>query len=416
MNPTPWEEPAGLALQVADALFTLPGAERAAATQHLAGVDPSAALESLLAAILQAGPPIGTHQESVADLPAGARTPVHSREVVSLRAASEPRAGADAGMALPADMLPGNPLRLIDPMFASTGIAGLQSLPGTSPGQVTVATDSPPRQTPPVDPRGGTPGSSEDGPVIPERTRQGAPTLPTPRPEGPTFGTRAADAPPIPATETKELRGGSRQARRRRNDGPGDKREALASAQGLHAEPPRSTSSAPDGAPGNVTRTPPAQWPATASRLSTRDTSATGRPATAASSQILADASRKTRLVSGVADLNGLFESLLAGRRPADTQAAVLAGTRREAPVAAEGEPPGAAGRHPDLSPASLAEAAPVPRAAPLTRADWPATAALMPADAAHDDVLLLDRLLDRWEERLREQAIRHLGFTGGLT
>src|SRR5262249_25906654 len=29
---------------------------------------------------------------------------------------------------------------------------------------------------------------------------------------------------------------------------------------------------------------------------------------------------------------------------------------------------------------------------------------------------LLLDRLLDRFEERLREQAIRHLGFTGGLT
>jgi hypothetical protein len=29
---------------------------------------------------------------------------------------------------------------------------------------------------------------------------------------------------------------------------------------------------------------------------------------------------------------------------------------------------------------------------------------------------LLLDRLLDRFEERLREQAIRQLGFTGGLT
>ena len=29
---------------------------------------------------------------------------------------------------------------------------------------------------------------------------------------------------------------------------------------------------------------------------------------------------------------------------------------------------------------------------------------------------ILLDRLLDRFEERLREQAIRHLGLTGGLT
>jgi hypothetical protein len=151
MNPTPWEESAGLALQVADALFTLPTSEWAAATQHLAGVDPSAALQSLLTAILQAGPPIGTHQESVTDLPAGARTPIHFGEVVSLRAASEPRAGVDAGMALPADMPPGNPLRLIDPASASTGLAGLQSLPGTSPGQATVATDSPPWRTPPND-------------------------------------------------------------------------------------------------------------------------------------------------------------------------------------------------------------------------------------------------------------------------
>ena len=35
--------------------------------------------------------------------------------------------------------------------------------------------------------------------------------------------------------------------------------------------------------------------------------------------------------------------------------------------------------------------------------------------DPTREDVLL-DRLLDRFEERLREQAIRHLGFTGGLT
>jgi hypothetical protein len=137
--------------------------------------------------------------------------------------------------------------------------------------------------------------------------------------------------------------------------------------------------SAPDGAQGDVTRTQSAQWPATASRLSTGFASPTTRPATAATSQILADASRKTRLVSGVADLNGLFESLLAGRRPADRQAAAPAGTRSEAPVAAEGESPGAAGRHRDLLPAAfLAEAAPAPRAAPLTRADWPATAALI--------------------------------------
>lgn len=31
------------------------------------------------------------------------------------------------------------------------------------------------------------------------------------------------------------------------------------------------------------------------------------------------------------------------------------------------------------------------------------------------DEEVLLDRLLDRFEERMREQAIRHFGFTGGL-
>jgi hypothetical protein len=35
--------------------------------------------------------------------------------------------------------------------------------------------------------------------------------------------------------------------------------------------------------------------------------------------------------------------------------------------------------------------------------------------DAAQEEILL-DRLFDRLEERLRDQAIRHLGFTGGLT
>jgi ABC-type uncharacterized transport system YnjBCD ATPase subunit len=35
--------------------------------------------------------------------------------------------------------------------------------------------------------------------------------------------------------------------------------------------------------------------------------------------------------------------------------------------------------------------------------------------DAAQEEVLL-DRLVDRLEERLRDQAIRQLGFTGGLT
>jgi hypothetical protein len=109
MNPTPWEEPAGLALQVADALFTLPAAEWAAATPHLAGVDPSAALESLLTAILQAGPTC-RHAPGIRNGPAGrggARQSIPWRWLAYERRA-KPRAGVDAGMALPADMPPGN--------------------------------------------------------------------------------------------------------------------------------------------------------------------------------------------------------------------------------------------------------------------------------------------------------------------
>ena len=58
--------------------------------------------------------------------------------------------------------------------------------------------------------------------------------------------------------------------------------------------------------------------------------------------------------------------------------------------------------------------AASAPSAIDTSFASFSGAASTLP-DPAREDVLL-DRLLDRFEERLREQAIRHLGFTGGLT
>lgn len=420
MNPTPWEESAGLALQVADALFTLPTSEWAAAAQHVAGVDPSAALESLLAAILQAGATLGTRQEFAADLPAGTHTPIDSRDVVTARPGNEggvgernrrvpeePGAGVPAPMAWPADMPSGSPPRVMDRVLASTGIGGLGSRPGTSPGQTLAATGSPHWRTPGNDSSAATLGSREDDAVVKERIRQGAPTLRMPRPAGPAVGTRATGEPLAQASGSQELRVGSRRERTRQNDGSGKKRELLASPQALHAAAPLST--------------PVAAGSAAASRLGATLASATPRPATGAAAQTLAAAPHRTRLVSGVADLNSLFGSLLAAGRPAgrrltDTVPAPqpVASSDKDR-VAADSVAPTAVRSHPDRFPASLEGAAPVPRAASPTPADWPAAAALSAADRAHDDVLL-DRLLDRWEERLREQAIRHLGFTGGLT
>lgn len=385
MNPTPWEEATGLALQVADALFAIPTSEWPTATQHFADVDPSLALESLLAAILEAGAALGTRQEGAADLPAGTHTPIHSAHEGgsgerNQRPPDKPRAGLPAGMARVADMPPGSPPRMIAPVFASTGIAGLGSLPDRWPGKVPAATGSPHRQT--------------------------APTFQMPRPAGPTAGTRATGEPPAPASASQELRVGSRRERTRHNDGPGEKRELRASPLARHAAAPLST--------------PVATGSAAGSRLGAILASATPRPATGAA-QTLAAAPHRTRLISGVADLNSLFGSLLAegrpaGRRLTDTAPAPqLAASSDEDGVVADGVASAAAGRHRDRFPASLEGAAPVPRAASLTPADWPAAAALSAADPAHDDALL-DRLLDRWEERLREQAIRHLGFTGGLT
>lgn len=148
---------------------------------------------------------------------------------------------------------------------------------------------------------------------------------------------------------------------------------------------------------------------------------------------MVGDRGRSTRLVSGLADLNGLFASVLADKPPAvarDRQSATAAvaspaaATDREHALARSPfSPPTLVSDapHPGIdagSPEARAASADFPGpTAPLASTAWPALTTLAPAiaDPASDDILL-DRLLERWQERLREQAIRHLGFTGGLS
>jgi hypothetical protein len=155
-----------------------------------------------------------------------------------------------------------------------------------------------------------------------------------------------------------------------------------------------------------------------------------------------------TRLIAGLSELNNLFRSVVESQsddrpvprharpnlqdaseatRPAtpdefgdaaDPQVVIrpdaaerASGPRKDSAHEAAIAPSAAPGRHVAFHVATPA----APGHAPLdTLASFAGAASTLP-DATREDVLL-DRLLDRFEERLREQAIRHLGFTGGLT
>ena len=139
-----------------------------------------------------------------------------------------------------------------------------------------------------------------------------------------------------------------------------------------------------------------------------------------------AAASRSTRLVTELSDLQSLFRSVVANsqsthnRLPSDSPRpierarpddhstparATRQASHRDQVVHLEPVPVWPGPSRDDAPVGSLADT-PVPS---LSGAE-PA----MP-DPAREEILL-DRLLDRLEERLRDEAIRHLGFTGGLT
>ena len=150
-----------------------------------------------------------------------------------------------------------------------------------------------------------------------------------------------------------------------------------------------------------------------------------------------------TRLVTGLSALNNLFRSVIESQSDRHASEAARSSAPGEYASLRDGE--ASADRHEMIRPDAAARwtgpsadhaheaafgapfdpgrqvepRADAPRASGHARIDAPfasfaGTAPTLP-DPTREDVLL-DRLLDRFEERLREHAIRHLGFTGGLT
>lgn len=133
---------------------------------------------------------------------------------------------------------------------------------------------------------------------------------------------------------------------------------------------------------------------------------------------------RSTRLLAGVGDLNHLFAAVVAERSaPVRLPREGAAGRMSDAAnrlgtlplVASAGGSlaptthlaPGAAIDHPAARPAADGSAEP----AAFARSGASPVGVVDPV--AED--LLFERLLERWEERLREQSIRQFGLTGGL-
>jgi hypothetical protein len=139
-----------------------------------------------------------------------------------------------------------------------------------------------------------------------------------------------------------------------------------------------------------------------------------------------AAASQRTRLVTELSDLQKLFDSVVAGSQSATDRVATETAQQGERAPTMQRSVPARA----PLEPIERGQAVRLERVErwrgvghdgvpvdPTTDASVPAASVAAPRmpDAAQEEILL-DRLLDRLEERLRDQAIRHLGFTGGLT
>ncbi len=136
-----------------------------------------------------------------------------------------------------------------------------------------------------------------------------------------------------------------------------------------------------------------------------------------------AQGGRSTRLLAGVGDLNHLFTAVLAsqsasvGRARDGDRDQASGGAKRSgalARVPAAAGPPALAWR-PVRSDAVDRSASRDPQQAGEPAAfSRPGATLAGVSDAVAED-LLFERLLERWEARLREQAMRQFGSTGGL-
>ena len=139
-----------------------------------------------------------------------------------------------------------------------------------------------------------------------------------------------------------------------------------------------------------------------------------------------APAARGMRQVTTLPELQALFRSVVAESRsrddrpPSETPRPLEAARSQRRSMPSPAMPPSSdpgqvvhAERFAGWSPPAGNDVAVGSRTEPPV----PSTSESAPAmpDPLREEILL-DRLLDRFEERLREQAIRHLGLTGGLT
>jgi hypothetical protein len=135
-------------------------------------------------------------------------------------------------------------------------------------------------------------------------------------------------------------------------------------------------------------------------------------------------ASRSPRLVTELSNLQDLFRSVVTDSRSGDDRpsAQVSRGGawRRDVSLPAYANaPPSGRALLGDLEPApsglgSAADRAPL-AGSPESSVSLPAEPSPQLPGPAREEILL-DRLADLMEERMRDLAIRHLGFTGGLT
>jgi len=359
MKPS-WEQEADRALRVAQALFELSDLAWLDAARALEFVDPSRAMEGVLLELLESGSEPST-EPGLAPLPRlEARAPIAAPSVPAANASAHDPAAEDVETRHPAPTAAARTVNLL-----------ARQVRHERRGEIGAGEDS-----------AGVPEHERDAGVAwhgvyrgPAATRD----LQPPRAAEPDV----APAPREDAGDSLIMRASSPAFGRSR--GPA---EIDISGVGTAAE--RAWKTAEE-----------AQVPAT--RL--RDAPSAGR----------------VRQISALPELQALFRSVVAESQASDLPlpAATPRARERRSPLPPTSQASYGPGPVTQVEPYS-GWPRPAGNDAPVTPSAQPplpsgAQPALAPPDPVREEILL-DRLLDRFEERLREQAIRHLGFTGGLT
>ncbi|HTT38614.1 MAG TPA: hypothetical protein VMH32_13205 [Burkholderiales bacterium] len=355
-----WEQEADKAVRMAQALFELSDLAWLDAGRALEFVDPSRAMEGVLLELLERAAEPST-EPALALLP---------------------RLEARAPIAAPAALAANSSVH----DAASDDVETSKSAPMAAPRTFSLLA----RQV--RNERSGEPGAGENIASVPERERDAGAarydvsTEPTPARDERRSRTAEPDVVPVPREDAS------------------DPRVMRMSSRAVH--PPRSRGEIGFGGVG------------TAAGRSWKTAEEARVPATQLRE---APAAGGVRQVSTLPELQALFRSLVAEDQARDDPSS---SARPQAPERRSPPPPPTPLSY-DPGPATQVDLhsgwprpagkdAPVALSAQLPVPTGPQPA-LAPLDPLREEILL-DRLLDRFEERLREQAMRHLGFTGGLT